>query len=132
MLWGVESRGAESRARGGVWVRGYVPCGRSRMFDRITLGLTTSCLLLQGSETPLIRNVFVLDTCEPIVGADVLSFATYVGAAMSCTHTIRPDAAIITPPLDVCVVALGHGSYLPLFLVFRMAFACWFAGKVSC
>ena len=29
---------------------------------------------LQGSKTPIIRNVFVLDTCNPIIGAEVLSF----------------------------------------------------------
>lgn len=28
----------------------------------------------QGSDTPILRNVFVLDTCKPIVGAHVMEF----------------------------------------------------------
>lgn len=33
-------------------------------------------LTLQGHDEPLFKNVFTLDTCAPIVGAEVLSFAT--------------------------------------------------------
>ena len=31
-------------------------------------------VVLQGEKDPFIRTVFTLDTCAPIVGADVISF----------------------------------------------------------
>ena len=35
-----------------------------------------STVTLQGSDQPIIRNVFTLDTCHPIVGAQVICSAT--------------------------------------------------------
>ena len=35
-----------------------------------------SMVTVQGEDRPCVRNVMTLNTCAPIVGAEVLSFAT--------------------------------------------------------
>lgn len=52
---------------------------------------------LQGSKEPLIKNVFVLDTCSSIIGSDVITFKTeeeLLAAWRQFVITVDPDIII--------------------------------------
>lgn len=46
-------------------------------------------ITIQGEENPQIVNIFVLDTCTPIIGVDVRSYRTEEALLVAWSHFVR-------------------------------------------
>lgn len=54
-----------------MWLQGHFPEAKKDPVIQIA-----SMVTVQGDSQPIVRNVMTLDTCAPIMGAEVMSFPT--------------------------------------------------------
>ena len=61
-----------------------------------------SMVTVQGESRPVVRNVMTLDTCAPIVGAEVMSFSTETELLrVSSTPSSDPGSASLRPKMEL-------------------------------